>query len=167
MNIDEHGFLGIFHSYIQNELTKSCETNNTAMFTFSGRSNSDDDADGLPDVWEQYYHQTLNYGPDDDADGDGYSESVECRQQMNPTIADAPAVIHIAPPTDPEGNSPGIQWQALEQIGYDIYCTTNLLNGDGWKYRGTVYGKGDLESFEPQTRSEADSPTLFYRVETQ
>ena len=149
----------------QDELAESCETNNTASFTFSGLSTSDDDADGLPDVWEQYYHQTLDYGPDDDVDGDGYSESVEWRQQMDPTVADAPAFIRILPPMD--GTAPGIQWQALEQIGYDIYCTTNLVNGEGWRYRGTVHGHGEVESFGPQTRSDADSPTLFFRIEMQ
>jgi hypothetical protein len=152
----------------QNELVESSETNNASTFTFSGMPTDDKDMDGLPDVWEQYYHGTLDYGPTDDVDGDGYPESVEWAQQMNPTTADPLAPVRVASSlSGASGSSPGIQWQALDQVRYDIYCTTNLATGDGWQYRGTVRGNDEVEQFEPQTRSDADSPALFFRVEMQ
>jgi hypothetical protein len=47
--------------------------------------NGDSDGDGLPDAWEMAYFGHLNYGANDDPDGDGVNNLDEYRQGRNPT----------------------------------------------------------------------------------
>jgi len=51
--------------------------------------NVDTDTDGLPDGWEQAYLYGLDYGPNDDPDGDGSDNAQEYRLGTNPLRADA------------------------------------------------------------------------------
>ena len=45
----------------------------------------DTDGDGLPDIWEYKYFDTLAYGPNDDPDGDGVSNLDEYLDHTDPT----------------------------------------------------------------------------------
>ena len=51
--------------------------------------NIDSDGDGLPDGWEQAYLLTLQYGANDDPDGDGVCNREEYRLGTNPGRMDA------------------------------------------------------------------------------
>jgi hypothetical protein len=46
---------------------------------------ADSDGDGLPDEWERAYFGDLRYGPDDDPDGDGYTNLEEYNAGTDPT----------------------------------------------------------------------------------
>ncbi len=46
----------------------------------------DADADGLPDWWEMFYFGHLDYGPEDDPDGDGVDNLTEFLQGRDPTV---------------------------------------------------------------------------------
>lgn len=52
----------------------------------------DDDTDGLPDVWELDYLGSLEYGPLDDPDGDGYTNAEEMDLGTDPLNAAYPYV---------------------------------------------------------------------------
>ncbi|MDD5502418.1 MAG: fibronectin type III domain-containing protein [Candidatus Thermoplasmatota archaeon] len=45
----------------------------------------DSDHDGLPDAWEKKYFGNLTYGPNDDPDGDGYTNLQEYNAGSDPT----------------------------------------------------------------------------------
>lgn len=45
----------------------------------------DSDQDGLPDGWEQQYFGNLSQGPNDDFDGDGFSNQLEYEEGTDPT----------------------------------------------------------------------------------
>ena len=49
----------------------------------------DTDNDGLPDEWEITYFGSLVYGPEDDPDGDGFSNGQEFRAGTNPADPDS------------------------------------------------------------------------------
>lgn len=51
----------------------------------------DSDGDGLPDSWEIEYFGDLSHGPDEDFDGDGYTNLEEYEAGTDPTdINDKP-----------------------------------------------------------------------------
>lgn len=50
----------------------------------------DSDFDDLPDWWEMAYFDTLDHGPGDDNDADGYSNLQEYADGTDPTVADPP-----------------------------------------------------------------------------
>ena len=52
-------------------------------------SESDTDADGLPDPWETLFLKTLEFGPEDDVDADGLKNSEELALYTNPGSADS------------------------------------------------------------------------------
>ena len=45
---------------------------------------TDSDSDGLPDDWEMHYFNSINYGANDDPDGDGVSNLLEYQLGRNP-----------------------------------------------------------------------------------
>lgn len=45
---------------------------------------NDSDQDGLPDAWEWLHFGHLDYGPDDDPDGDGFTNAQEFAEGTNP-----------------------------------------------------------------------------------
>src|SRR6185369_10954732 len=51
---------------------------------------TDTDADGLDDAWEWLRLGTLAYGPQDDPDGDGYSNAREQVMQTDPLASNEP-----------------------------------------------------------------------------
>lgn len=65
----------------------------------------DDDADGLPDAWEQYYFAHLLWSGSDDPDSDGFFNAAELGEGTDPTDAfsvPAPPVIAHTPLADPQ-----------------------------------------------------------------
>jgi len=64
---------------------------------------SDTDGDGLPDEWELNYFEHLDYGCEDDPDGDGYTSCEEYEGGSDPADATSlpfgvPTMVHIEPP---------------------------------------------------------------------
>jgi hypothetical protein len=48
----------------------------------------DTDKDGLPDAWERHWFKSLEQGPYDDPDGDGFPNLIEWYRGTDPTTAD-------------------------------------------------------------------------------
>jgi subtilisin family serine protease/subtilisin-like proprotein convertase family protein len=57
---------------------------------------ADADGDGLDDAWELANFGTLNFGPRDDPDGDGYSNAREQVLGSNPLAAEGPFRLDVA-----------------------------------------------------------------------
>jgi hypothetical protein len=80
---------------------------------------SDKDGDTLPDSWEQEHFGNLNQGPDDDFDGDGYSNLVEYNEGYSPSNS-------LITPEDTDGDSLPDSWEQkyfgdLTQDSFDDY----------------------------------------------
>ena len=56
----------------------------------------DKDGDGLDDAWEKKYFNTLAFGPQDDPDQDGYTNSREQIIGTNPTVSDSRFQLDIS-----------------------------------------------------------------------
>ena len=70
---------------------------NPATFVIAGATEAvahyvptaqDSDGDSLPDWWELRYFGNLTQGPDDDPDGDGYTNTMEYTSGTAPALAD-------------------------------------------------------------------------------
>ncbi len=88
--------------------------------------NGDDDADGLPNGWEQqYFGGPTNAVASVDSDLDGLTNLEEYIAGTDPVAAGS--VFQI---TDLSINGPAIvQWNTVSGRLYNVYWTSNLLNG--------------------------------------
>lgn len=57
---------------------------------------SDSDGDGLDDAWELRYLNTLAFGPQDDPDGDGYSNAREQIMGTNPAVSETKLQLDLS-----------------------------------------------------------------------
>jgi hypothetical protein len=79
----------------------------------------DRDGDTLPDSWEEEHFGNLDQGPEDDFDGDGYSNLVEYNEGYSPTNS-------LITPEDTDGDSLPDSWEQkhfgnLAQDSFDDY----------------------------------------------
>ncbi len=92
---------------------------------------SDQDSDGLPDLWEFHYSNgegttTLSAGTDDDSDGlDNLQEYIA---GLNPTNYDGFYISAIESPVE-DGQPFILQWNSVAGRVYNVYWTTNLEDG--------------------------------------
>jgi subtilisin family serine protease len=67
-----------------------------ASLIVNGVPIADGDGDGLDDAWEQVALGTLEWGPADDPDGDGYSNLRESLEGSNPLVDERPEMPDVA-----------------------------------------------------------------------
>jgi subtilisin family serine protease len=67
-----------------------------AQIIIQGVAITDTDHDGLDDKWEQTYFGSLEYGPKDDPDADGFNNAREQVMGTNPTKANATFGVEMA-----------------------------------------------------------------------
>jgi hypothetical protein len=77
---------------------------------FAASTPNDTDGDGLPDAWEKTYFGKLTYGPNDDPDGDGYTNAQEYAAGTNPNSA-------LSNPADTDGNGLNDAWE-MKNFGH-------------------------------------------------
>ena len=89
-------------------------------------TSNDDDSDGLSDIWETQYFNTLAYGPNDDPDNDGLSNLQENIEGTNPNAA-APMPGRVTTVQANSGiSSNTISWQPVTSAAsYNVYWSTN------------------------------------------
>lgn len=89
-----------------------------------GNPNGDTDGDGISNEWEAtHFGGSTSADPDGNADGDRYTNRQEYIAGLNPTNSDSFQISAIS------NGQRAFQWNAVAGRIYDIYCTTNLLNG--------------------------------------
>jgi len=122
----------------------------------TGVSITDRDADGLDDDWEQRAFGSLNLGPRDDPDLDGFSNAREQVMATDPMAANAPLRLELAE------LSPGrwrFSWPGREGENYRLQSGTDL--DLPWVDLGAVTGR------LPVAENVVPRPTearRFYRV---
>ncbi len=95
---------------------------NTALFNVP----FDSDGDGLPDEWEWVHFETLEYGPDDDVDGDGMTNYEHWIAGTHPNDDQSLFRIHEADPSDMEGHTAITVGPTISGRRYTI----DFLDGD-------------------------------------
>ena len=79
------------------------------------------DNDGLPNAWEMSYFGHLNYGPNDDPDGDGLTNLMELQLGTDPTQFDA----------DTDNDGLPDSWE-MTHFGHLNYGKNDDPDGDGF-----------------------------------
>jgi hypothetical protein len=87
----------IVRVYNSDNVHKDSNTLNVTTSTQNGNGHQPDDQDGLDDEWEMDYFGNLDQGPEDDFDGDGYTNLEEFEGGWDPTDA-------MDPPSDDDVN---------------------------------------------------------------
>ena len=85
----------------------------------------DEDADGLDDFWEGALFGSLESGPRDDADDDGYNNAFEQVLGTDPLLPNEPARVDVA---RWDAKLARLSWPALNGRAYDILSGTNAAS---------------------------------------
>jgi len=107
----------------------------------------DSDGDGLPDWWERHYFGSLTPSPEDDPDGDGFSNAEELADQTNPQDASShpvpPVIMHV-PLADPQGHP--APWPVMAQVTDNFAVAGATLHWRkvpaGWSQEPMTAGTG-------------------------
>ncbi len=78
---------------------------------------TDTDADGLDDAWELAHFGTLNYGPLDDPDHDGWNNATEQMRGSDPARNETPLAMEIS--HSPNGQV-RLSWPGLNATTFDV-----------------------------------------------
>lgn len=110
------------------------------------------DEDGLPDSWEQFHFGNLAQSPSADPDGDGSSNLIEARLNLNPRDSTSAFTARYA------GSS--LVWPSAPGIAFTVRRSTSLAE-NSWESVGTIIGEsGEIASFtDPQVLEKA-----FYQI---
>ena len=91
---------------------------------------NDTDADGLPDAWEQQYFSSLDQGPSDDPDGDGYNNLEEYQGGSLPddvTSLPATALARFVPVEDGDTNTSEYAYAGASAINAVSFICSSLV----------------------------------------
>jgi subtilisin-like proprotein convertase family protein len=117
----------------------------------------DSDADGLDDRWELAHLGSLNFGPQDDPDGDGYSNAREQIMGTEPLVEEIPFRLDLS---RWNGNLARLSWPGVTTKRYQVWAgadpsSLTLLTNVPGKFPIT-------EWFAPYTQSTPQ----FFQVRT-
>lgn len=126
-----------------------------AELILDGREITDTDRDGLDDAWEQAAFDTLDRGPEEDPDGDGWTNAAEQLAGRDPTQRDEPFVASLG--TDPDGRF-RLSWPGTPAETYEIWARPDL--GTPPTLVTNVPGRFP----EAGWRWEADAPAHLFEV---
>lgn len=124
-----HHFLessaGTWSIFFGDESGGSAGNVQSLSLTLEGVPITDVDADGLDDNWEITYLGSLGYGPKDDPDNDGYSNSREQIMRTNPLAMDTPFQLDLS---RLDKNLLRLSWPGSDKFNYEIRSGTNVAN---------------------------------------
>ena len=114
---------------------------------------ADVDTDGMSDYWEiQYFENIGNCEPNDDPDGDGYTNRAEFGNGTIPTTFD----IYLL-----YWKSIEFDWETVTGKTYQLQASTNLITGEWFGIGDPVSGDGTTHYILQSTR---DDKIREYRV---
>ena len=116
-------------------------------------NDADVDTDGMSDYWEiQYFENIGNCEPNDDPDGDGYTNLAEFRNGTIPITFD----IYLA-------RRPSVEfgWETVTGKVYQLQASTNLITGEWFDIGDPVPGNGTTHYILQSAR---EHPHRVYQV---
>jgi hypothetical protein len=121
---------------------------------------TDADSDGLPDAWEQARFGTLNYGANDDPDGDGLTNWEEWQAGTDPLQAGS-AFAAQQGAAEPTGFR--LRWASVPGKSYDIEFKDEMLPGD-WNSLTSNIPANAGTTTDYLDSSAVGLPQRFYRI---
>jgi len=109
------------------------------------------DGDGLPDAWEMLYFNSLNHGPGDDPDADGFNNAAEFAAGSNPTVA-------ASTPNDVDGDGLPDAWEIL-YFGSLNQTAGNDPDGDTYN-NAAEFAAGSNPNLAKSTPADMDADGL-------
>jgi hypothetical protein len=102
----------------------------------------DSDGDGLDDAWELAAFSTLDYGPNDDPDGDGSSNLQEFRAGTLPNDAASGFVLHF-------DGLMALSFKTAPGHTYQLEARQDFSAGSSWQPVGVqIGGDGSINSIQ-------------------
>jgi len=127
-----------------------------ASLLISGVPIADTDGDGLDDSWEMRHFGSLARGPQEDPDGDGFSNAREQILGTDPSANQVPLQLDLSLWDE---NRARLSWPSSTDFTYQIRVGTNLTGS--WKLLGEVPGQfPETEWFTPRTNLDRQFFTL-------
>ena len=93
--------------------------------TIEGVPIVDSDRDGLDDGWEMAHFGSLDYGPKDDPDGDGYSNAREQIMGTDPMVSDIPFALDLSRWNPSLAR---LSWPGGTNKSYQVWSGTNVTS---------------------------------------
>jgi len=114
---------GVWTLAVSDEISGQTGTIRAADLILYGTEITDTDHDGLDDAWEMAHFGSLAWGPKDDPDGDGYSNTMEQLMGTDPTTANAPFRIGV---TAYDSTQTRFSWPSVATERYEVLSGSNL-----------------------------------------
>ena len=109
------------HELVLRDATGSVQL---ASLIIEGVAITDSDHDGLDDGWEKArLGNKLDYGPQDDPDGDGYSNAREQVMGTDPLTADVAFQLDLSPW---DKKLARLSWPGVGNMDYEVLAGTNV-----------------------------------------
>lgn len=136
------------------------------------RPNVDDDGDGLPDDWENFYFGSLVNSATDDLDGDGADNSAEFQTGTIPTSGSS--VLRLLS-IQPDTNAVGVQFTHVPGHRYSIDWSDDLRTwqsltnpvlyySSAWLAKSAINPAYPSPVFAEWRDTNAANPRCFYRI---
>ena len=106
----------------------------------------DSDADGLPDWWELTYFGNLNQGPNDDPDGDGYTNLEEYTRGSNPNDPESIPLYAISGHVTLKGGASNATNAVLTLTGAATNATTRPDSAGNYTFTNLKHGSYTITS---------------------
>ncbi len=94
-----------------------------ASLIIEGVAITDTDGDGLDDDWELAHFGKLDYGPQEDPDGDGFNNAREQIMGTDPLAVDAPFQLDLSPWNKKLAR---LSWAGVTNTNYEVLAGTNV-----------------------------------------
>jgi hypothetical protein len=141
---------------VSDELALNTGSVQSVALSLDGVEISDTDYDGLDDAWEMARFGSLAFGPQDDPDGDGYSNAREQIIGTDPKAAEIAFQLDLSPW---DRGLARLSWAGVTNRTYEVLAGTNAA--EPMKLVSSLPGRfPDTEWFAPYT----NLMNQFFRV---
>jgi subtilisin-like proprotein convertase family protein len=113
---------GTWTAFVSDEQPQNTGSVQFISLTIDGVAITDSDQDGLDDDWEMAHFGSLASGPQDDPDGDGYSNAREQIMGTDPKAADTDFKLDLSPW---DRRLARLSWPAATNRTYEVLAGTN------------------------------------------
>ncbi len=120
------GSAGEWTVSVTDEVPGNTGTIRSVSLIIRGTQMTDADHDGLDDGWEMAHFGSLDYGPRDDPDGDGFSDAREQVMGTDPLAADMPFQLDLSWWELAGYQRARLSWPSATRYSYQVWSGTDV-----------------------------------------